>query len=103
MESNTEYKRRGAPEQDVAVVTSKAGAVEELALRRHPLHHIDLFGAEETVVAPAAARGLGGRGPDGTALPPQLWLGGRLQLVTQLSHKGRHLGQRKMITQHREL
>ena len=36
------------PEQDVAVVASEAGAVEELPLGRHPLDDVHSLGAEVT-------------------------------------------------------
>ena len=31
------------PQEDVAIVTSEAGAVEEFALCGHSLHHVDLI------------------------------------------------------------
>ena len=43
------------PEQDPAVVAAEAGAVEEAALRRHPLHHVHALLAKVARLAPTAA------------------------------------------------
>ena len=45
------------PEEDAAVVAAEAGAVEEAALRRHPLHHVHALQAKVArLAAPSAAR-----------------------------------------------
>ena len=44
------------PEEDAAVVAAEAGAVEEAALRRHPLHHVHALQAKVArLAAPSTA------------------------------------------------
>ena len=91
-EPSLSVKHIGAKsEEDVAVVTSEAGAVEELALSRHPLDNIDFLGAEQTVVTLAMAWLLHRRHPHIACLPPQLRLLHTLlagELGGQLGHLG---------------